>query len=103
IFNGGSAGTIKKDVYLAELSAAGQSIIDGRSNRALIGGKDNKVLLDEVFGFTFPMRSRQDTDYTQELQNQQIADVDLVKDILSIDFTRPLYSPTRCQLLEQIP
>jgi hypothetical protein len=103
LFSGTSAGSVKKEEYLSAIANSGQKIIDGRTGEQLIGGKDQKPLVDTVFGFTFPMRSRQDTDYTTELQNQQIADIDLVKDILSIDFTRPIYSPTRCALLEQVP
>jgi hypothetical protein len=103
IFSGSSLGNFKKEDYLAAIAAAGQKIVDGRTGAQLIGGKDNKPVADTVFGFTYPMRSRQDSDYTTELENQQIADIDLIKDILSIDFTRPLYSPTRCGLLDRVP
>jgi hypothetical protein len=102
-FAGGNPGSVDDAVYRRAIADSGQKIIDGRSGKQLIGGKDNKPLVDTVFGFIFPMRSTQDADYTTELQNQQVVDVDVVKDILSIDFTRPIYSPTRCALLEQVP
>jgi hypothetical protein len=103
IFNGASLGNIKSADYVSAITLAGQRIVDGRTGKQLIGGKDNKPVADTAFGFTFPMRSRQDSDYATELQNQQIADIDLLKDILIIDFTRPLYSPTRCGLLDRVP
>jgi hypothetical protein len=102
-FIGGSPGSVDKTVYLKAIADAGQKMIDGRTGDQLIGSKDGKALVDTVFGFTFPMRSTQDSDYTTELQNEQIVDIDVVKDILSIDFTRPIYSPTRCALLDQVP
>jgi hypothetical protein len=103
IFSPGGGGTVKPDVYLKAIADSGQMVVDGRTGRQIIGGKDNKPIADTVFGFTYPMKSRQDSDYVQELQNQQVVDIDFIKDVLSIDFTRPLYSPTRCGLLDQLP
>jgi hypothetical protein len=97
-----SPGSVASDVYQKAIADSGQKIVDGRTGEQLVG-RDGKQLVDTVFGFTFPMRSRQDSDYTTELMNQQIADIDLVKDILAVDFTRPVYSPTRCALVEQVP
>jgi hypothetical protein len=102
-FGVGTNATVDDKVYAAAIAKAGQSIVDGRNGHQLVGGKNNKPLTDTVFGFTFPMRSRQDTDYTTELQRQHIVDIDFVKDVLSIDFTRPLYSPTRCGMLDAMP
>src|SRR5262249_43234406 len=43
-----------------------------------------------------------DNAYIQELQNERVVDIDLVKDILNIDFTRPIYSKTRCNMLNAL-
>jgi hypothetical protein len=94
--------TIPKVEYESALVEIGHRIVDGRSSRQLVGA-DGKGALDTFFGFTFPMKSRQDNDYVRALVRQQIIDIDLVKDVLSIDMSRPVYSPTRCALLEATP
>jgi hypothetical protein len=88
--------------YAKAIADVGQEIIDGRTGKQL-SGKGNIPVVDTHFGFTHPMRSGQDSNYVDELQRQNIVDIDFVKDVAHIDFTRPLYSPVRCALLDQAP
>jgi hypothetical protein len=91
--------------YQAALVAIGQTITDGRTGRPLDAlGSDGKTpMRDSLFGFIYPRKSTQDTDYVRELVSRGIVDMDLVKDVLHVDFTRPIYSPMRCGLLALVP
>jgi hypothetical protein len=97
-----NGGFVTFDQYNKAVATAKQRVVDGRSGQQLIGA-GGKPAVDTVFGFTFPERSTQDEDYVTELQNQHIVDIDFVKDVLIVDFTRPLYSPTRCKMLDSLP
>jgi len=63
----------------------------------------SKPVDDTFFKFTFPERSAIDVAYVQQLVALKIVDDDFVKDVLDIDFTRPIFSPTRCGLLQFAP
>ncbi|HSO40728.1 MAG TPA: hypothetical protein VLT33_49720, partial [Labilithrix sp.] len=65
--------------------------------------KAGKPVDDTFFKFTFPERSKADGLYVQQLVAAKIVDDDFVKDVLDIDFTRPIFSPTRCGLLKFAP
>jgi hypothetical protein len=41
--------------------------------------------------------------YQDELVTEGIVDLDFVKDVLAVDFTRPIYSPDRCGPLRFAP
>jgi hypothetical protein len=86
--------------YAALISANQQILSDGQSQMRSSKGDG---LTDSFFGFIFPQRSSQDRTYQQTLVNQKLVDDDFVKDVLAIDFTRPVYSPTRCALLDSAP
>jgi hypothetical protein len=96
-------GSITFGEYMDAIKANGQHIQDGRndSDQPLFGA-DGKPIFDTVQGLIIPARSGQDNAYIQELQNERVVDIDLVKDILSVDFTRPIYSKTRCDMLNAL-
>ncbi len=101
----GVFGNISLDpaIYKAALTANKQVISDafGKSGKAL--KNKSGTVTDTFFAFTYPERGEQDLLYEQALLTAKVVDDDLVKDILSIDFTRPAYSPTRCGLLAFAP
>jgi hypothetical protein len=57
---------------------------------------------DTADGFTFPTRGQSDTAYSAALQRAKLVDAELVSDILSVDFTRPIFSPGRCGLVDAL-
>jgi hypothetical protein len=60
-------------------------------------------LTDTFFKFTYPERSKQDVDYVQALIDKKVIDADFAKDVAFVDFTRPIFSKTRCDLLAAAP
>ncbi|MGH1346322.1 MAG: hypothetical protein ACRBN8_32445 [Nannocystales bacterium] len=58
---------------------------------------------DTFFGFTYVERSASDLAYVQTLLELGIVDDEFVSDVLSVDFTEPVYSASRCALLELAP
>jgi hypothetical protein len=93
-------GTLTLGEYNAAIAANGQHIVT--SGGQGLTGPDGKPLLDTVQGLTIPTRSGQDTAYITELQKERVIDIDIVKDVLSIDLSRPIYSATRCNLLNAV-
>ncbi|HSO40727.1 MAG TPA: hypothetical protein VLT33_49715 [Labilithrix sp.] len=97
--------------YAAQLATNGQFIADGNArscnplNPASCSPlkKGTKKLQDTVSGFMYPERSAIDALYVRQLVTAKIIDEDFVKDVLAIDFTRPIFSPTRCGLLQFAP
>lgn len=77
--------------YTAAIAAAGQRV-DGVPGRT-----------DTELAYVFPERSGFEHAYLAALEREGIVDRDLVLDVLSIDFTRPLFSDARCGLLELVP
>lgn len=65
------------------------------------GGKT--IADDTFFALTAVGPSFSDRNYVEELSNAGIIDDDLLLDVMSIDFTRPIYSDERCALLEHVP
>jgi hypothetical protein len=59
--------------------------------------------IDTFFGFTYVTRALSDVDYVEHLIARGVVDEELVLDVLSIDFTRPVFSDDRCELLEFVP
>jgi hypothetical protein len=86
---------IDQKAYGAKIGSHGQKVIDSVSG-ATLG-------TDTFFGFTYPIPGQQTLDYVQELLREGIVDDDFVKDVLAIDFTRPVYSTARCDLLQFAP
>jgi hypothetical protein len=85
----GSIG-MNKDVYTAARTAAGFNV-PGL----------NKP--DTIFKFPFIERSKADKMYVDELVSRGVIDDDFMKDVLMVDFTRPIFSDARCGLLEFAP
>jgi hypothetical protein len=61
------------------------------------------VLRDTVFRFPYIERAHADNDYVDKLKEAGILDDDLMFDVLVTDFTRPVFSQSRCDLLEFAP
>lgn len=61
-------------------------------------GKD-----DTVFAYPFVERSHIDNDYVNKLVASGLIDQEFVKDVLMVDFTRPIFSDDRCDLLSSAP
>jgi hypothetical protein len=78
------------EIYVAARTAAGSNI----------PGLNQP---DTIFKFTFVERSKADNMYVDELESRGVVDQDFVSDVLMIDFTRPIFSDTRCSLLQFAP
>ncbi len=59
--------------------------------------------VDTIFDYVFLERSHADTNFLQQLKTAGIIDDDLMKDVLMVDFTRPVFSSDRCGLLSFVP
>jgi hypothetical protein len=92
---------VKNDDYQALIGQFKQRIVDGRGTQ--LKNKDGKPVTDTVFPFTYPERGAIDEGYEQLLIDQKIVDEDFVKDVLHVDFTRPIFSGARCKLLDGAP
>jgi hypothetical protein len=66
----------------------------------MVGGK---IVREARDGLIFPERSALDVAYVDQLLASKLVDADFVADVLSTDFTRPVFSPTRCDLLDFAP
>lgn len=82
---------VTRENYEANLDAIG-SRIDG-----VVGARDTS------YGFTFVERSAADVAYVQRLIELRLIDEEFALDVLSIDFTRPVFSDDRCALLDFVP
>ena len=58
---------------------------------------------DVVAPWSFIERSHEDIDYIAKLVAEKIIDKELVIDVLMVDFTRPVFSDDRCDLLSFAP
>jgi hypothetical protein len=88
----GESGGVKiaAGIYQAAIAAAGQKV------QGL--GVD-----DTLFKGVFIEPSAEDIDYLDQLIAAGIIDDDFVTDVLAVDFTRPVFSTDRCELLEFAP
>ncbi len=59
--------------------------------------------IDTIFDYVFIERSHIDNDYVEQLKAAGIIDDDFIKDVLMVDFTRPVFSTDRCGLLSFAP
>src|SRR5262249_10465101 len=69
-------------------------------NDQKIGGTGMSSKVDTFDIFMYPERSQLDQAYVQALKGE--VGEEFVRDVLFVDFTRPIYSPTRCGLLEAV-
>jgi hypothetical protein len=58
---------------------------------------------DTIFPFVAPQRSNADMDYVALLIRDSIVNEALTRDVLMVDFTRPVFSDVRCDLLRFVP
>ena len=95
------AGAVVNDelLFQGEIFANGFSF----SNEAYKAAADELGTRDTFFQMTFMEPAFADRRYISDLVNEELIDADLAADVLSIDFTRPVYSDDRCGLLELIP
>ena len=83
-----------EELYQAALTEANQRVEDE-------GG--NVLATDTVFRMVFPERSFIDNDFIKQAQRAGVLDIELIKDVLMVDFTRPIFSDDRCALLSFAP
>ena len=72
-----------------------------KSNGQRVEGVPNAI--DTFFDYTFVERAAIDNDYVEQLVAAGIIDADFVKDVLMVDFTRPVFSSDRCALADFAP
>jgi hypothetical protein len=94
--------TVSAKHYTALVAAAEQKVVDG-SGTQLVGKKG--PVTDTFFKLTFPSRPFKNLDamHNRALLEQKIVDNDFVRDVLHVDFTRPIFSRARCDLLQFAP
>ena len=95
----GSVGNNLSDAYEAEIEAIGQGVFAGEDQ--LVRGED--PVIDTIFKLVFVERAFADKDYGDKLVAAGIIDAPFVKDVLAIDFTRPIWSAQRCEILAFAP
>ncbi len=59
-------------------------------------------IIDTAGAFMFPERSGADQSYVRALENAEIIDDTLIRAVLGVDFTRPIFSETRCGVLAEL-
>jgi hypothetical protein len=87
--------------YQALIKTNNQRIVDSSNNKPMKSAQG--AVTDTFFAFTFPERSQQDLDYVAALISKGIIDDEFAKDVLAVDFTRPIFSADRCGLLGFAP
>ena len=75
--------------------------------KKLITDVDQKVpttgKADNALPFVYPERSVFDHHHVLQLIKDGVVDAEFVQDVLMIDFTRPIFSDARCELLKDVP
>ncbi len=71
------------------------------ANSQRVQGVPNAI--DTVFDYAFIERAHIDNDYVDRLKTDGIIDDEFIKDVLMVDFTRPIFSEDRCNLLDLAP
>lgn len=87
---------VSETAYDAAVEATGQQLL-GNNGRQL------GDLVDTINAFAYPERSIDDIDYVQQLIAQEVITEEFAKDVLLVDFTRPVFSPDRCDLMAFVP
>jgi hypothetical protein len=59
-------------------------------------------VIETAGAFMVPERSGADEEYVDRRESAGIVDSALVKAVLGVDFTRPIFSPTRCDVLSEL-
>lgn len=86
--------------YVELMGKNGQKV---QGEEGQLKGPDGKLVLDTVFPFTFLERSSNDVEYVKALVAAGILDDELAKDVLVLDFTRPIFSKSRCDMAQFVP
>ncbi len=58
---------------------------------------------DTLFAYAFIERAHADNNFVDALISRKIITEEFAKDVLAVDFTRPIFSSDRCDLLQQMP
>ncbi len=66
-------------------------------------GQQIGMHIDTIFDYGFIERSAIDNEFVTKLREARIIDADFIKDVLMVDFTRPVFSTERCNLLSFTP
>lgn len=90
-FGEGTTVPVDEDAYTRALSEVGSRL------EGVVGPRDT------YFGLTFVERAASDLAYVDDLLAFGIVDEEFVLDVLSVDFTAPVFSSARCGLLEFAP
>jgi hypothetical protein len=76
--------------YLAQMTANGQEVPG-------MGAPDT------AFAYAYIERAKADIQYVDALVSRDIINEEFMKDVLAVDFTRPIFSDDRCDLLQSVP
>jgi hypothetical protein len=82
-----------------ELAAGYQALLEAIDQR--VPGHPGER--DTVAEFSFIQRAHADTDYVDQLIESGVIDEPFARDVLLVDFTRPVFSDDRCDLLAFAP
>jgi hypothetical protein len=86
--------------YTAALTALAQDVMQEDPNDENKRISFSPKISDTPDTFMYPERSQLDQAYVAALIASGKVTADLVRDILFVDFTRPIFSPTRCGLVD---
>lgn len=103
MFDTGSFGlqiNVEPEAYEAAIAASKQRIV--RGGKTLVG-PDGKPVVDTHFKLPFIQRARSDQQFVERLIEIGVIDRELALDVLAVDFTRPIFSDARCELLSFAP
>ncbi len=88
------------EAYAAAIAASKQRVAVGGN---ALRGPDGKPVTDTLFKLAFVQRARADQQFVERLVEIGVIDRELALDVLAVDFTRPVFSDARCDLLEHTP
>jgi len=103
IFDTGAFGlqvNVSPEAYETAIAQARQRIQIGGNP---VQGPDGAAVLDTHFKLAFVQRARADQQVVERLIQIGVLDRELALDVLSVDFTRPVFSDDRCALLDFVP
>lgn len=85
---------------IGELAPANYAAAIKQNGQKIDADFGGKTFQDTADPFMYPERSGLDHQYVAALKNDNLVSEDLIRDILFVDFTRPIFSPTRCGLVD---
>lgn len=93
--------TVPLTAYHRTLERAEQRV--QRACGATLHDAKGHPIRDTPFDFVYPHRSSSDDLMLEELLRREVLDEALIWAVLGVDVSRPVFSPTRCGLLELVP